>query len=112
MKDAAPQTIYLADYTPFGFIIESVQLTFHLHPTQTRVISKIAFRPNPDATDRTFFLHGQELSLVSAKIDGAPVTPTLSSDGLTCDVPDAPFVWEAEVVISPQTNTALEGLRR
>jgi len=45
MKDAAPQTIYLADYTPFGFIIESVQLTFHLHPTQTRVISKIAFRP-------------------------------------------------------------------
>jgi len=110
MKDAAPQTIYLADYTPFGFIIESVQLTFHLHPTQTRVISKIAFRPNPDATDRTFFLHGQELSLVSAKIDGAPVTPTLSSDGLTCEVPDAPFVWEAEVVISPQTNTALEGL--
>jgi len=25
-------------------------------------------------------------------------------------VPDAPFVWEAEVAISPQTNTALEGL--
>ena len=30
--------------------------------------------------------------------------------GLSCAVPDAPFLWEAEVEISPETNTALEGL--
>ena len=35
MRDAAPQTIYLADYTPFGFLIDSVALTFKLHPTKT-----------------------------------------------------------------------------
>ncbi|EEB83524.1 aminopeptidase N [Roseobacter sp. GAI101] len=110
MRDAAPQTIYLADYTPFGFIIDSVSLHFDLDPRKTRVKSRIAFRPNPDATDNTFFLHGENLNLISAMIDGTPVTPKLTEAGLTCDVPDAPFVWEAEVEIDPTGNTALEGL--
>lgn len=111
MKDAAPQTIYLKDYTPYGYIVQAVDLRFELHPTKTRVHSKIHFAPNPDsAADRTFFLHGEELSLISARIDGVSVTPTLSPQGLTCDVPDAPFVFEAEVEIAPENNTALEGL--
>jgi aminopeptidase N len=110
MKDAAPQTIYLSDYTPFGFIVDSVALTFHLSPTATRVQSRIAFRPNPEASDCDFFLHGEQLKLISAAIDGTPVTPELTDQGLRCDVPDTPFVWEAEVEISPATNTALEGL--
>ena len=110
MKDAAPQTIYLRDYTPFGYVIDSVHLTFRLAPTATRVLSRIAFRPNPDATSRDFFLHGEKLQLISARIDGAPVTPEVSTTGLRCDVPDGPFVFEAEVEISPDTNTALEGL--
>ena len=110
MRDVAPQTIYLADYTPFGFIIDSVALNFDLHPHKTRVTSKIAFRPNPDATDRTFFLHGEKLDLISAKIDGTPVTPDITPEGLTCAVPDAPFIWESEVEIDPTGNTALEGL--
>ncbi|SHH75190.1 aminopeptidase N [Cognatishimia maritima] len=110
MRDAAPQTIYLKDYTPFGYLIDSVHLTFKLHPTTTRVLSRIAFRPNPDATDKTFFLHGEQLTLISAKIDGAEITPEVTDEGLIANVPDAPFVWEAEVEISPSTNTALEGL--
>ena len=110
MKDAAPKTIYLKDYTPFGYVVESVHLTFRLAPTATRVISRIAFAPNPDATDRTFFLHGEELTLIRATIDEAEVSPDLTDEGLRCAVPDGPFTWEAEVEISPQTNTALEGL--
>jgi aminopeptidase N len=110
MRDAAPQTIYLKDYTPFGYIIDGVELTFRLHPTETRVLSRIAFRPNPDATDKTFFLHGEQLKLISAKIDDQEITPTLTEEGLTADVPDTAFVWEAEVEISPSTNFALEGL--
>ncbi|WP_439123815.1 aminopeptidase N [Marivita sp.] len=110
MKDAAPKTIYLKDYTPFGYVVESVYLTFRLAPTSTRVVSRIRFAPNPDATDKTFFLHGEELSLMWATIDGAEVAPEITDTGLRCAVPDAPFTWEAEVEISPQTNTALEGL--
>ncbi len=110
MRDAAPKTIYLADYTPFGFLVDSVELTFDLDPHKTHVKSRIAFRPNPDAVDRTFFLHGEKLTLLRAAINGDEVTPELTDEGLTCPVPDAPFVFEAEVEIDPANNTALEGL--
>ncbi|MCJ7872477.1 aminopeptidase N [Phaeobacter sp. J2-8] len=110
MNDASPTTIYLKDYTPFGFTVESVDLTFRLAPHATRVLSKIRFVPNPDATDRTFFLHGEELKLISAGINGTAVSPEVTDKGLTCPVPDGPFTWEAEVEIDPGNNTALEGL--
>ncbi|MEO0372406.1 MAG: aminopeptidase N, partial [Pseudomonadota bacterium] len=110
MRDAAPQPIYLKDYTPFAYEIEDVSLTFRLHPTATRVICRIAFRPNPAATDKRFFLHGEDLTLISAKIDGADITPRMVDGGLECDAPVGDFVWEAEVEINPEANTALEGL--
>ncbi len=128
MKDASPQTmpqtVYLKDYRPFGYTLQDVHLTFRLAPTATRVTARITFLPSPDASTQAgpeagpeadgareaFFLHGQELTLIWARIDGKPVTPEITPEGLTCPVPDAPFVWEAEVEISPQTNTALEGL--
>lgn len=59
MRDASPQTIYLKDYTPFGYNVDEVHLTFDLAPSATRVMSRIKFSPNPDATDKTFFLHGK-----------------------------------------------------
>ncbi|UWR56855.1 aminopeptidase N [Phaeobacter inhibens] len=114
MKDAAPatapETFYLKDYKPFGFEVESVELTFKLAPNSTRVLSKIRFSPKANAADPRFFLHGEALKLISAKIDGAPVTPELIPGGLICDTPDTPFTWEAEVEIDPAANTALEGL--
>jgi len=110
MKDASPQTIKLSDYTAPAYLIDEVALTFRLHPTATRVISRIKFRPNPDTDDRSFFLHGQDLTLISASIDGAAITPNLTDAGLTADVPDAAFTWEAEVEINPQANTSLNGL--
>ncbi|SFR43188.1 aminopeptidase N [Yoonia tamlensis] len=110
MQNAAPQTIYLKDYTPPAYLVDSVHLTFKLAPTTTRVIARIAFRPNPQAQSREFFLHGEQLRLISAAIDGQPVTPDVTPTGLTCAVPNTPFIFESEVEISPQTNTALEGL--
>ena len=110
MRDAAPQTIYLKDYTAFGWQVESVALHFTLDPHETRVRSRITFTPNPDAPAQDFFLHGEMLNLISATIDGNNVTPTLTPQGLTCDVPNTPFIWEAEVEIDPKGNTALEGL--
>ncbi|MCT4553419.1 MAG: aminopeptidase N [Pelagimonas sp.] len=110
MKDAAPTTIYLKDYTAFGWLVSDVHLTFRLSPLSTRVLARIHFAPNPDAPTQAFFLHGEDLSLISAKIDGAPVETTRKQGGLTCDVPDGPFLWECEVEIAPGRNTALEGL--
>jgi aminopeptidase N len=110
MRDATPTTIYLSDYSPFGFIVDKVELTFDLAPNATRVTSRIAFRPNPETPDRTFFLHGEDLALIRASIDGVEIAPEVTDQGLTCPVPDAPFIWEAEVQIDPAGNTALEGL--
>ena len=110
MKDAAPQTIHLSDYMAPGWLVESVALTFRLAPETTRVLSRIAFRPNPDAPAQPFMLHGEDLRLIAASIDGTPVTPQVTAGGLTCTVPDGPFTWEAEVEIAPARNTALEGL--
>ncbi|MFK7868961.1 MAG: aminopeptidase N [Roseobacter sp.] len=109
MRDAAPTTIYLKDYKPFGFHVDAVSLTFDLAPNATRVKSRIAFRPKEGA-DRQMFLHGENLKLISASIDGTPITPDLTPEGLTCAVPAERFVWEAEVEIDPANNTALEGL--
>ena len=110
MRDAAPKTIYLKDYSPFGFRVESVNLTFDLAPSATIVTTRIRFAPNPDATDKTFFLHGENLTLLRATIDGETVKPDVTPEGLTCDVPAIPFTWESEVRIDPAANTALEGL--
>ena len=110
MKDAAPQTVHLSDYAPPAFLVEDVHLTFRLAPRATRVLSRIRFRPNPDAAGGGFFLHGEGLTLIRAAIDGAEVTPELTAEGLACAVPEGPFTWEAEVEIAPEANTALEGL--
>ena len=110
MRDDSPQAIYLSDYTPPTYLVDTVELTFKLHPTATRVISRIAFRPNPDAKDTTFYLHGENLNLKWAKIDGTEIETHVTELGLTAQTPNVPFIWEAEVEISPETNTALEGL--
>jgi aminopeptidase N len=110
MKDASPQPIFLKDYTPPAWLVQEVHLTFRLAPEGTRVLSRIRFRPNPETAERGFFLHGEGLRLISARIDGAEITPELTETGLHAEVPDAPFLWEAEVEIDPARNTALEGL--
>ncbi|GGL66908.1 aminopeptidase N [Wenxinia marina] len=110
MKDAAPQTIHLADYAPPPWLVERVELTFRLAPTATRVLSRIRFVPNPATSDRRFFLHGEGLKTLSARIDGAEVTPREVPGGIEADVPDGAFTWEAEVEVDPAGNTALEGL--
>ncbi len=109
MRADVDQTIHLKDYTPFGWDVDSVDLTFHLHPTQTRVRSKVRFTPKPGPAQR-FTLHGEDLTLITATIDGVPVQPKIDGHLLTCDVPEGPFTWEADVEINPEANTALSGL--
>jgi len=110
MSDKNPDTIYLADYMPPNFLVENVDLTFRLEEATTRVTARIKFSPNPAAVSRDFFLHGEGPRLISASIDGTPVQPDVTDKGLTCAVPDGPFLWEAEVEINPKANTALDGL--
>jgi len=108
---AAP--VRLADYRPPAWLVDEVALTFRLDPGATRVVSRIAFRRNPDGPGGELRLDGEGLRLIRAAIDGAEVRVNPDDTGLS--VPEAAlpadrFVWEAEVEIAPAANTALEGL--
>ncbi len=109
MRDATPQAIQLTEYAEPHHWVEHVHLTFDLSADATRVTSKIQFRANPN-NPGPLTLDGEMLTLISAKIDGQPVTPEITTTGLTLDTTAETFLWEAEVEINPQANTALEGL--
>ncbi len=103
-------TIYLKDYQVPAYLVDHVALEFDLHPTATRVRSTVKFRPNQDSSSAEFFLHGENLKFLSAYINGAAVTPVITEAGLSCTVPDGPFIWQSEVEINPSANTELSGL--
>ena len=110
MKDAAPETFYLSDYTPFGWRVVDVNLVFKLSPNATRVISRIRFSPLEKTDAGPLFLHGEKLKLISAKIDGQDIATDITDIGLTFQAPSGDFTFEAEVEIDPAANTSLEGL--
>jgi aminopeptidase N len=109
----APQAILLSDYRRFPYLLDHVTLHFTLHPTRTRVTARLSFVPDPAAPRGDLRLDGENLTLISIMLDGAALAHRPDATGLTipaADLPDAAFVLETEVEISPSTNTALDGL--
>ncbi|MCL4065017.1 aminopeptidase N [Pseudomonas sp. GX19020] len=109
-----PRTVWLADYRPFSHLIDRVGLTFQLAPKSTKVTAKLHLRPNPEAKGRHVLrLDGEDLRLISLRLDGALLDLTPDESGLTIPadlLPDGPFTLETLVEIDPVSNTALEGL--
>jgi aminopeptidase N len=117
MKDLGPQAVYLSDYRPFPFDVEEVRLHFRLAPRATRVVSRIVFRPKPDAPPSAgLALDAADFTPVWAAVNGERLPDeVLTPSGIPVVVPrnllgDGPFVWEAEVELDPAANTRLEGL--
>ncbi|MHA3913737.1 aminopeptidase N [Halovulum sp. GXIMD14793] len=107
-------TTRLADYHSPAFEVKAAHLTFRLHPTATRVISKLQVTPLREAED--LVLHSKEMTILSLKIDGQPVEIDKvfpEREVIVIDwagVPEHAFTLETEVEINPSENTALEGL--
>ena len=113
-RNASPKTIYLKDYRPSAFLIESVDLYFDLRAKGTTVRSRLVMKRHPEADqDESLWLDGEELKLLSISIDGKELAEDrylLENDGLRIhSLPDR-FVLQSEVELAPQNNTALEGL--
>ena len=70
MKTETPQTIYLKDYTPPAYLVDTVDLDVDIRPGSTTVTATLACRRNPaGAGAQALVLDGEELETVSVAID-------------------------------------------
>ena len=112
MKTDTPQTIYLKDYTPPAFLVDSVDLDFVIEGGGTTVTTTLAMRRNPAIAAQPLVLDGEELKTLSVAVDGEKVSFSATPNTLTiADVPDA-FTLQTVVRIEPDANTGLSGLYR
>jgi aminopeptidase N len=117
MRDAQPRPIYLKDYQPPAFLIETTDLDISLHDDHALVTSLLRLRRNPAASaeDGDLVLHGGELELVEIHLDDRRLAGAdfeLASDCLRIPgVPDQ-FTLRCVTRIRPHENTSLEGLYR
>ena len=116
METETPKAIFLKDYKPSGWLIDTVHLDVSLDPTETRVRSRLEMRPNPERTGRRgpLLLDGEGLTLDRVVVDGRELTGksySVSEAGLRiASPPDGPFVLEIETRCNPSANKALSGL--
>ncbi|TGU74371.1 aminopeptidase N [Geomonas terrae] len=115
MSQCRHQTIHQKDYTVPDYLVETVELEFDLDPGETRVVSRLSFICNHErgASPRPLVLDGEELTLLSLKLDGAELAPEryrVEEESLVIDAPPERFVLEVTTKINPATNTALSGL--
>ncbi|MEA2930100.1 MAG: aminopeptidase [Hyphomicrobiales bacterium] len=117
MRTEQARPVRLEDYRPPDWLVEMVELDVSLHPTAARVRATLALKPNPDsAAPAPVVLDGDGLTLVSIRLDGAPLAADsfiATPDSLTIAQPPAgPFRLEIDTVVDPSANTQLMGLYR
>ncbi len=113
--EKTPSTIFLKDYQPPTYLIDHVELHFDLHETQTIVTSVLSVKLNENNKEKehAFVLDGQNLKLISVKINNNLLTESeYSCDSEQLVIHTVPESFEMKVVtqINPEGNKALEGL--
>ena len=114
MSDKKPQTIYLKDYRPPSFLIDTVHMHIDLHEEETHVKTVLSLQRNSKIkTSAPLILNGEAMALKRIALNGQVLSPAdfeINSSSLTISfVPDE-FILETEVTIKPQENTQLSGL--
>ena len=104
MRTEEPRPVRLSEYRPPDWLVETVDLHVDLHPTRTPVRATLKLKPNPAAgAPAPLVFDGDGLTLVSLKIDGAPVAADhylATPDGLTiAQPPHRPFTLEIETLV-------------
>jgi aminopeptidase N len=118
MKTDLPRPIYLKAYSPPPFLVTETKLDVVLHPSQTRVRSRLSVVPNTVAKEKTstLKLDGETLKLVQVALNGQILNEArykVTSKDLAIErVPQEPFTLEIETVCDPEANKALSGLYR
>ena len=116
MRTDTPQRIYLKDYRPPDYLVETVELDVALDARATRVRSTLTVRRNKAASvgKPPLVLDGEKLKLVSVSMNGVKLSKkayTLGERSLSlAAVPNDRFTLEIETVCDPKSNTELSGL--
>lgn len=118
MRTDTGQIVHLADYRPTDFVLERVDLTFELDPTNTKVDARLIFhrREGVDVS-LPLILDGDELKLSGLLFDQKEMPAgqyDATPDSLTIrDLPaETPFELTITTHINPEANTQLMGLYR
>ncbi|EDN70420.1 conserved hypothetical protein [Beggiatoa sp. PS] len=78
-QQQSPKTIYLSDYQPPDYQVDSIDLHFELHETKTIVKSKLSIKKRAQGPDTPpLKLNGEELLLNSVALNGTVLSPSLS----------------------------------
>jgi len=112
MKTDTPQTVYLKDYTPPAFLVDTVDLDFAIATGGTTVTATLALRRNPASPAQALVLDGEELETLAVTLDGQPVDYALGAGTLTIAAVPEQFTLQTVVRIDPDKNTRLSGLYR
>ena len=113
MRTDTSQTIYRNDYTPPGYLVDTVELGFDLDPARTIVANRMTMRRNPDSSLRAIVLHGDNLDLVALRMNGTTLVEgdyRIEANLLTIANPPEHVTLEIETLTAPAQNTTLNGL--
>ena len=113
MREGQAAVTRRLDYAPPAFLIDSVELTFDLEPTKTRVLNRMRLRRNPEVPVQPLRLDGDELNLSRVLLNGQGCS--FRTDGQTLvleNLPEgnAPIELELFTTCNPEKNTQLMGL--
>nr|WP_315849231.1 aminopeptidase N [uncultured Rhodoferax sp.] len=105
--------IHRGDYTAPAYWIDTVDLSFDLDPTKTRVLNKMTLRRNPDVAAQPLRLDGEELNLARVLVNGQGTSFKMENNQLVLEnLPEGtePFALEIFTTCAPVKNTKLMGL--
>lgn len=105
--------VYRKDYKPTNHDVETINLVFDLIPDATLVTSTMKVIPKPDRKSDEFELDGENLQLVSIKINGEPVLTNqyaMNPGKLVFHDIKNPTEFEIITRINPKSNLELSGL--
>lgn len=105
-------TIYLKNYQPPSFTVETVELNFDLYDDHALVNSTLKLTRQNDGA---LHLYGEELELIALHLNGRPLEHekyVLTKDALIIEQCPDEIVLNIVTRIKPQENTQLSGLYR
>ena len=108
-----PMVVRREDYSAPAFFINTVDLTFDLDPTKTRVLNRMNLRRNPDVVVQPLKLDGEDINLARVLVNGHGTSFKMEGSRLVLEnLPEGPESFDLEIFTTcvPSKNTKLMGL--